>query len=128
LQEAHALECERHKETIEFLDKVLKEATKSSEVADALGNQVIALQAALNTEAIQAAEDVNFPHEQRDPAERLATSSNPKHESIGPSDETGIKFSSSIHNAQLQSSVGGVSGAITAREGTKGGKSKPKKR
>jgi len=53
-QEALTFERERHKETIELLEKVFKEAVRSGEIADSLGSQVAALQAASNSGIIQA--------------------------------------------------------------------------
>lgn len=51
------LERERHKETIDLLDRVFKEATRSGEIADRLGNRVAVLEAAeQNSQAPPVAE------------------------------------------------------------------------
>ena len=49
-QEALTFERERHQETIELLERIFKEAVRSGEIADSLGNQVAALQAASSLE------------------------------------------------------------------------------
>lgn len=128
---------------------------KSSEIADTLSSQVIALQAPLNFQAIQAGPETGLSidvsttpsipleesislNEQRDSVKRL-TNSHPNHEnerleqvhptSSGPSNGSGIIYSSTVHNVPLQLGAAGVSVPIVAREGANGsGKSKPRKR
>ncbi|KAH6664016.1 hypothetical protein B0J14DRAFT_608244 [Halenospora varia] len=53
-QEALTFERERHKETMELLERVMKEAIRSGEVADTLGSKLTELQAALNFRVVQA--------------------------------------------------------------------------
>jgi hypothetical protein len=53
-QEALTFERERHKETLELLELVFKEAVRCGEIADRLGSQVAALQSASNSGIVQA--------------------------------------------------------------------------
>jgi hypothetical protein len=53
-QEELTFERERHKETVELLEKVFEEARRSGEIADRLGCQVAALQAASSSGIVQA--------------------------------------------------------------------------
>lgn len=50
------LERERHKETSQMLDRVFKEATRSGEIADRLGERLAVLEAAVHSQAPQEAE------------------------------------------------------------------------
>ncbi|KAH8674402.1 hypothetical protein BGZ60DRAFT_271486 [Tricladium varicosporioides] len=53
-QEALSFERERHKETMDLLERVFKEAIRSGEVADCLGGKLTELQAAASCRVAQA--------------------------------------------------------------------------
>jgi len=54
-QEALSFERERHKDTIDLLERVFKEATRSGEIADSLGSKLAELQAVASFSVHQTA-------------------------------------------------------------------------
>ncbi|KAF8848392.1 hypothetical protein BDZ45DRAFT_753891 [Acephala macrosclerotiorum] len=65
-REELTFEREKYQETLEILEKVFREAVRSGEVADFLGNQIVALQAASKRGVIQPTPKI--------PASRIETS------------------------------------------------------
>lgn len=101
-REALALECARHKDTLDMLERVFQEARRSGEIADTLKNKVIELQATSSLGILTSVSIGAFLSKESSTPSETSTSANQQNGLARKLPETCAKTSDENHSGGVE--------------------------